>query len=55
MLKISRKKSENPSLIIANTIKGKGVTFMENVPKWHHGGIDDLKLQIALNELGSIS
>ena len=26
---------EKPSAIIANTIKGKGVSFMENVPMWH--------------------
>lgn len=26
-----------PSMIIANTIKGKGVDFMEDVGKWHHG------------------
>ena len=26
---------EKPCLIIANTIKGKGVDFMENIPKWH--------------------
>jgi transketolase len=26
-----------PSVIIANTIKGKGVSYMENVLKWHHG------------------
>jgi transketolase len=55
MLKIKRRNSGNPSLIIANTIKGKGVTFMENEPKWHHGVIDDINLQIALKELGSIS
>jgi transketolase len=55
LLKIKRRNSGNPSLIIAKTIKGKGVTFMENDPKWHHGGIDDIKLQIALNELGSVS
>jgi transketolase len=24
-----------PSVIIANTIKGKGVKFMENIPTWH--------------------
>ena len=29
-------KSKNkPTLIIANTIKGKGVSFMENDPSWH--------------------
>lgn len=26
-----------PSLIIAHTIKGKGVSYMEGVHKWHHG------------------
>ena len=26
---------DKPSAIIANTIKGKGVSFMENVPMWH--------------------
>ena len=26
-----------PSCIIANTIKGKGVSFAENKPAWHHG------------------
>ena len=25
-----------PVLIIANTVKGKGVSFMENVPIWHY-------------------
>jgi transketolase len=29
-------KSSKPSAIIAHTIKGKGVDFMEGVPKWHH-------------------
>lgn len=28
---------DKPSLIIAHTIKGKGVSFMENQLKWHHG------------------
>jgi transketolase len=26
-----------PSVVIANTIKGKGISFMENDIKWHHG------------------
>ena len=26
-----------PSCIIANTVKGKGVSFAENKPAWHHG------------------
>ncbi|NND08555.1 MAG: transketolase [Saprospiraceae bacterium] len=31
----SAKKSDRPVMIIANTIKGKGVTFMENKVEWH--------------------
>jgi len=26
-----------PTCVIANTIKGRGVSFMENKPEWHHG------------------
>jgi len=29
-----------PVLILANTVKGKGVDFMENDVKWHYGGLD---------------
>ena len=32
---------EKPVFIIADTIKGKGVSFMENNPKWHSGGLKD--------------
>jgi len=31
----ARKIKEKPSIILAHTIKGKGISFMENVPKWH--------------------
>ncbi len=51
--KFTRKTSGNPTLILANTVKGKGVSFMENQAIWHHGGIDDEKLEIALLELGA--
>ena len=30
-----KEKKNKPHLIIADTIKGKGVSFMENQPKWH--------------------
>ena len=29
-------KNKKPTAIIANTIKGKGVSFMEGNVKWHH-------------------
>jgi transketolase len=42
-----------PLFIIANTVKGKGVSFMENVGKWHHGVPTDAELAQALAELDS--
>ena len=32
--------SDRPAILIADTIKGKGVDFMENQPKWHYGALD---------------
>jgi transketolase len=40
-----------PTCIIANTTKGKGVSFMENVAKWHHGVPSEAELKQALAEL----
>jgi transketolase len=40
-----------PILIMAHTVKGKGVSFMENVPKWHHGVPSEEELRQALMEL----
>jgi transketolase len=42
---------KKPTLIIANTTKGKGVSYMENVKKWHHGVPSDEQYEIAMNEL----
>jgi len=40
-----------PSAIIARTIKGKGVSFMEDVGKWHHGVPNDEEYALALAEI----
>jgi transketolase len=40
-----------PSLIIANTVKGKGVSFMEDQKKWHHGVPSDEQYKQAISEL----
>jgi len=40
-----------PIAIICNTIKGKGVSFMENNPKWHNGAISDEEYKIAMQDL----
>ena len=41
-----------PTCIIANTIKGKGVSFAENKPAWHHGVPTKEQLALAAAELG---
>ena len=40
-----------PTVIISNTIKGKGVSFMENNTKWHSGAISNEEYEIAIREL----
>jgi len=40
--------NEKPRAIIANTIKGKGIPFMENVSMWHHGKLTEKLYQDAL-------
>lgn len=41
-----------PTMIIAKTVKGKGVSFMENNPGWHGNAPSDSDLEKALAELG---
>lgn len=40
-----------PSAVIARTTKGKGISFMEDVGKWHHGVPSDEEYARALAEL----
>ena len=40
-----------PTLIIAHTVKGKGISFMENVAKYHNGLVNDAELERALADL----
>ena len=41
-----------PTLIVANTIKGKGVSFMENVPIWHYRMPNEEELPVLFEDLG---
>ncbi len=45
------KKSSKPFAIVANTVKGKGVSFMENNAGWHGKAPNDEQLAQALEEL----
>ncbi len=53
LIKSIKKQKKKPLAIIAKTIKGKGVTFMENNPEWHHKKIDERtinKFKLSLNK-----
>lgn len=41
-----------PTLVVANTIKGKGVSFMENVPIWHYRMPNDDEISVLFKDLG---
>ena len=43
--------TSQPSLIIAHTVKGKGISYMEDELKWHHGVPSKQQYAAALEEL----
>jgi transketolase len=49
---ITARHNNKPTAIILNTVKGKGVSFMENSVAWHYRSPSDEELQNALQELG---
>ena len=42
---------ECPQAVIAETVKGKGVSFMENVREWHHASLSQKQYEQALEEI----
>lgn len=53
-LDMARGTVDKPTMIIAKTIKGKGVSFMENQAGWHGSAPNDEQIEKALSELGGI-
>src|SRR3989344_2616548 len=47
--------TDRPVMIIAKTVKGKGVLFIENKDGWHGKALSAIELKKALKELGSIN
>jgi len=48
----SLKKEKGPKILIADTIKGKGISFMEGKPNWHYwNNLSEDELNLAINEL----
>jgi len=52
---ISSEQNHKPKLIIAKTLKGKGVSLIEDKENWHGKALSDQQLQDALDEIGEIS
>lgn len=46
---------DKPVIIIAKTVKGKGVSFMENKAEWHGKAPNDEQFEMAMKELGGIN
>ena len=40
-----------PHLLISNTTKGRGVSFMEGIAKWHHGVLNEEQCRQAVKEI----
>jgi len=49
---LQRKVAGRPKVVIAHTVKGKGVSFMENDPKWHGRAPNAQEVEQAFKELG---
>jgi transketolase len=47
--------STKPLCVIAKTVKGKGVSFMEDDNNWHYRTLTDAEARTALTELGHVS
>ena len=43
--------NHHPHLLVAHTTKGKGVSFMEGVAKWHHGVPNNEQYELAIREI----
>ena len=50
-ISLLKRKKNKPTVLIANTIKGKGVKYMENKILWHYKFPDEKQLQKAIKEL----
>ena len=52
--KVNSRKKDKPFLLICNTVKGKGVSFMENKPIWHYRSPTPAEYKIAIKNLKEI-
>jgi transketolase len=55
VLSVNKQSARKPTIVIAHTIKGKGVPFMENELAWHYKSPNDEQLKAALESLEIIN
>lgn len=55
LLEAMRFDDSKPTAIVARTVKGKGVSFMENDPNWHHSRLSEDQYQQAMAELNGVT
>ena len=48
----AKKTKDKPTVVIAKTVKGRGVSYMENAVGWHGKAPNDEEFAIAMRELG---
>lgn len=52
--RLARAFKGKPSVLISHTVKGKGVSFMENQVSWHHGALNKEQYEQAIREIGEV-
>jgi len=52
---LEKNSTGKPRMIVAHTVKGKGVSFMENQVQWHYRSPSDEQLAAALKELEAVN
>ena len=53
-IKFLDESNDAPSILIAHTVKGKGVSYMEDNPSFHGAAPNDEQFEIAMKELGAV-
>lgn len=51
LINVFNEKTTNAKVVIANTVKGKGVSFMENMQNWHHDRLTENLYNDAIKEV----
>jgi transketolase len=46
-------RSDQPNCLVAHTVKGKGIEFMENNNEWHHNRLTQAMFDKAIAQLNS--